>query len=194
MKEICEQLEVLAQKWGRHITSSYLQGILIGELCGAQKLTPSDFIGALLQELEVTRLQERELALLYGLFDQTAKGIASSDCNLKLCIPEEAALHERAAAVQQWCEGYLYGFGISYRDKAPLQEDVQDYLETLTDVAAIDLAALEGQEDDQLQGQLEEIVEFLRVGAMAVYEFLHPVPSQKVTMDTIPEPTHKTIQ
>lgn len=194
MKEICAQLEALTAKWERNVTPAYLQGMLIGELCGAEKLIPSDFIGALLQDVEVSSLQERELALQYGFFEQTAEGIASSECNLKLCIPEEGPLHVRAEAVQQWCEGFLYGFGISYRDKAPLQEDVQEYLETLTEVAAIDLEALEGQEDDQLQAQLEEIIEFLRVGAMAVYEFLHPTPPKAPVMDAIPDPKHKTIQ
>ena len=42
--------------------------------------------------------------------------------------------------------------------------------------------------------QLEEVIEFMRIGAIAVYENLHPPRRTPVSLDTIPEPTHKTIQ
>ena len=195
MKEICPMVERIVRQWPELESPAFLHGMLTGELCGAEKLDVSDFIKGLLQEIGAESIPEKALQALYVLYDETFRGLTSSDFSFQLCLPdEERPLLERARAVGQWCEGFLYGFGLTHHGRTRLMEEVKEYLETLQEVADIDSEALKGVEDEQMNAQLEEIIEFIRIGAIAVYENLHPAERKPIEMDTIPEPTHKTIQ
>ncbi|SIN84846.1 hypothetical protein SAMN05443662_0704 [Sulfurivirga caldicuralii] len=195
MKEICPTVERIVREWPELESPAFLHGMLTGELCGAEKLEVGDFIKGLLQEIGAESVKEKALQTLYVLYDETLKGLTSSDFSLELCLPDEARpLIERARAVGQWCEGFLYGFGLTHPGRAKLGEEVKEYLETLQDVADIDSEALKDVEDEQMNAQLEEIIEFIRIGAIAVYENLHPAERKPIELDTIPEPTHKTVQ
>lgn len=195
MKEICPTVERIVRQWPELESPAFLHGMLTGELCGADTLAVGDFIKGLLQEIGAESVRETALQTLYVLYDETLKGLTSSDFSLELCLPEdEKPLLERARAVGQWCEGFLYGFGLTHPGRAKLGDEVKEYLLTLQDVADIDSEALKGVEDEQLNAQLEEVIEFIRIGAIAVYENLHPPKRQPIELDTIPEPTHKTVQ
>ncbi len=194
MKALCLQLEKVVAQWPELESASFVQGMLVGELCGTSALSVSDFIGGVLRELEVRSVKESVLEVFYRLYEVTLAGLTSAECDLKLCLPDdEHALAERALAVRQWCEGFIYGFGVAHAERSDLVDEVKEYLETLMEVSRIDLDELDGVEDEALAAQLEEIIEFLRIGAIAVYENLHPAKRASVT-DSIPEPTHKTIQ
>lgn len=194
MKDLCLQLEKVVRQWPELESVAFLHGMLTGELCGAEQLNVSDFIGGLLKALEVSKVQESVLNHLYRLYEATLAGLTSAQCDMKLCLPDDSHnLYEQALAVRQWCDGFIYGFGMVHADRGDLIGEVKEYLETLMEVSRIDLEALQGVEDDELAVQLEEIIEFLRIGAIAVYENLHPAPKAPV-IDSIPEPTHKTIQ
>ena len=195
MKELCFQLERVVRQWPELESVAFLHGMLTGELCGAEQLSVSDFIGGLLKELEVSKVQESVLNQLYRLYEATLAGLTSAECDLQLCLPDDShSLHDRALAVRQWCEGFIYGFGLTHGDRRDLMDEVKEYLETIMEVSQINLDELQGVEDDELAAQLEEIIEFLRIGAIAVYENLHPTPPRAPVTDSIPEPTHKTIQ
>jgi len=194
VKALCLQLEKVVRQWPELESVAFLHGMLTGQLCGAEQLKVSDFIGGLLKMLEVSKVQESVLNHLYRLYEATLAGLTSAQCDLQLCLPDDShSLYERALAVRQWCDGFIYGFGMTHADRSALIDEVKEYLEAVMEVSRIDLEALQGVEDDELALQLEEIIEFLRIGAIAVYENLHPV-SKVSEIDTIPEPTHKTIQ
>ncbi len=194
MDTLCKQLEMAIRDWPQLESASFVHGMLTGELGGGENLSVSDFITGLLRELEATRVRESFVETLYSLYGETLKGLTSEDFALKLCLPDdEAPLYERARAVRDWCEGFVYGFGLVRADGKPPRDEVQEYLEVVMDVASMDLEALRDQEDAGLAAQLEEIIEFLRIGAITVYEHYHPTPPRRAE-DIMPEPTHRTVQ
>ena len=199
MKEVCQQLQQSVTEWPELESPAFLQGMLIGELCGAEALSVSDFVKALMKELDARSVRERFLEQLYQLYEQTKGGLESAQCNLVLCIPEEVDLFSRAKAVAQWCEGFVYGFGLTRGDRQDDPDEVREYLETVIEISRLDVEGLEGETDETLEGQLEELIEFLRIGAITVYEALHPAEKKPAETGAIPEvllrePPVKTLQ
>lgn len=199
MKEVCQQLQQSVTEWPELESPAFLQGMLIGELCGAETLSVSDFVKALMKELDARSVRERFLEQLYRLYEQTKAGLESTQCDLVLCIPEEGNLFARARAVAQWCEGFIYGFGLTHGDRQDGPEEVKEYLETVIEISRLDVDSLEGETDEGLEGQLEELIEFLRIGAITVYETLHPAEKKPAETGAISEallrePPVKTLQ
>ena len=67
-----------------------------------------------------------------------------------------------------WCRGFLYGLGLAGISDRDLSEQTREVFHDFTEVTRLDLAGLEEGEDNE--DALTEIVEFLWVAAMLVYE------------------------
>jgi len=83
-----------------------------------------------------------------------------------LLLPtDDAPLTERAAALGQWCQGFLHGFGVN----ASGLELSTDAKEVLQDLAAISQVqdALEESEDGE--GDYMEVMEYLRVAPLLLF-------------------------
>ena len=194
MDTLCKQLDAIARDWPQLESGSFIHGMLTGELAGSEQLTSTDFITGLLRDLEVKSVRESVIETLYALYNDTLSGLTSDTFSLKLCLPDDSRpLHERAQGVRDWCEGFVYGFGLVRADQPPPRDEVQEYLQVVMDVAGMDIEALRDQEDAGLAAQLEEIIEFLRIGAITVYEHYHPTPPRRAE-EIMPEPTHRTLQ
>lgn len=108
-------------------------------------------------------------AYLLRLRQLTREGLDGEDMDLALLLPsgpEELGL--RVAALGQWCEGFLAGFGLgsaglSDRDlSAELQEAISD----LSAVSQVETPAEQGEDEEQM---LEQVIEHCRVAALLVF-------------------------
>ena len=85
-----------------------------------------------------------------------------------LLPPDEAPLRERALAVYDWCRGFLYALGLAGVGEPDLSEQTREVFRDFADITRLDLEDLDEGEDNE--DALTEIVEFLWVAAMLVYE------------------------
>ncbi|MGH8355595.1 MAG: UPF0149 family protein, partial [Pseudomonas sp.] len=103
---------------------------------------------------------------LIGLQEMVKGELTGVDIAVVLLLPsDDAPLAERAAALGQWCQGFLGGFGLTARDAALSGEAV----EVLQDLAAIAQVqdALEESEDGE--SDYMEVMEYLRVAPLLLF-------------------------
>lgn len=165
---------------------SFIQGMLIGLICGDNDLEEAVWIRKLLEEAQVKSVKESFLKVLHELYETTEQGLNGSGFELELCLPDdEEGLVLRAAMLGQMCEGILYGLGLVGRlqdSEERLPEEVRELLQDFGDIARIDVDGLaeakelgETEEDDLMQ-----LVEFIKVGVLMMNEELNPTQAPPV--------------
>jgi yecA family protein len=151
------------------------QAVLYGLLCG-ESLSPRDiWLKELLpDDLDMNNLQHKECAKqLMILHDSTLASFRDSGFDFDLTLPEgERPLADRAAALVDWCRGFLYGLGLSGSSLDQLDQEAREGLADMGEITKLDLEALDSSE--QQERELAEILEFIRVVVMLVREELSP--------------------
>jgi yecA family protein len=113
-------------------------------------------------------------ALLDQLFETTAADLGSSREGLQLLLPQDILVNQRRlSAVRDWCQGFLYGFGLA--GDGLLKKGSEQMQDLLRDIAEI--TRLQVEDDDnsaENQEALIEIEEYLRVGVMLLRDELTP--------------------
>lgn len=149
---------------------SEAQGLLIALLCGESH----DYFHNWLVEIEHIRFDEAELnqEILKILYEKTLAELNSEDFNLALLLPEEP-LEQRIEGFIKWCHGFSYGFGLSNELYEALDEDGRDYIRYIIEFSGLEREQVVDEladEEDYLA--LEELIEFVRVGALMLYYHL----------------------
>lgn len=119
--------------------------------------------------------------ILKILFEKTEQELAAKDFSFSLLIPEsEEGLENRLKGLYLWCQGYLYGLGVSGANLNQLDEDGKDFMGFLSHFTTNSLKALTKELKNEVEREsealaLEELVEFVRVSALLLfYHFRSP--------------------
>jgi hypothetical protein len=144
-------------------------GTLAGALCSVVSYRVEDWMGEILPD---TRVADATGSTLRELFAHTSDALNSADMSLDLLLPEEERpLTERAEALGQWCQGFLYGLGSSrIADLEQLPGEVGEVVRDLVQITRVGVDHGEAQEANE--SAYAELVEFVRVGVQLVYEEL----------------------
>ena len=111
-----------------------------------------------------------------GLLDRVFADVFSSeapaDLQLTLLLPQDIVVDSaRICAVRDWCQGFLYGFGLGgERAAGRLSEQSRELLRDITEITRLDTEDIE--DDAEHRSALIEIEEFLRVGVMLMRDEL----------------------
>ncbi|BBP45674.1 hypothetical protein THMIRHAS_10470 [Thiosulfatimonas sediminis] len=167
---------------------SFLQGMLIGLLCVDSDIQESVWIRRILEEAQVKSVKESFLIALHEMFLETNKGLNGSGFELALCLPDDGdSLVMRAAMLGQLCEGLIYGVGLGgglNEMEKTLNESVRELINDLSEIARIDVSALgelEKEADvEQIEQDLMELSEFVKVGILTLNEELNPVDAAPI--------------
>ncbi|MGB5252831.1 MAG: UPF0149 family protein [Sedimenticolaceae bacterium] len=89
-----------------------------------------------------------------------------------LLLPEDIVVDAaRLAAVRDWCQGFLYGFGLGGEAAAQrLSPQARELLADIAEVTRLDTASVSDSKENQ--SALIEIEEYLRVGAVLIRDDL----------------------
>lgn len=91
---------------------------------------------------------------------------------------DDAALEDRARALSQWCQGFLYGFGTAQPVKP--EELPANVDEILRDLTHIGRASVEIDEDDEEQEQAySDVIEYVRAGVQLIHDELYETRDAK---------------
>ena len=92
--------------------------------------------------------------------------LTGADITVVLLLPtDDAPLAERAAALGEWCQGFLSGFGLTRRAYA-LSDEANEVLRDLAAIAQVQ-DALEESEDGE--SDYMEVMEYLRVAPLLLF-------------------------
>ncbi len=106
---------------------------------------------------------------LRELAEQTREAIDGPGLGFTACLPgDDAPIAERAAALRDWCRGFLYGLGLSGTHEHQLSEVALEALGDLSHIAQLGEQAAEKSEQEE--EAYMELTEFVWVAAMLIYE------------------------
>lgn len=95
---------------------------------------------------------------------------------------DETDIALRAEAIGRWCQGFLYGMAVrGLKEIADLPADVREILEDFSQISRADHES--GDDDEQAEAALVELVEYSRVGVQLVFDLLNP-PAKAGVMET----------
>lgn len=178
---------------------AFIQGMLIGLLCGDNDIQEAVWIKKLIEEASIKSVKESFLKVLHDLYQETNKGMNGSGFELELCLPDDnEALVYRAMMVGQLCEGILYGLGLigclsdAENEIAP---DVRELVNDFSDIASIDIEDLGKSvaEGDTEESDLMQLIEFVKIGILTINESLNPADAQPIAMPSAEDEENGTI-
>ena len=92
------------------VAAAESHGCLCGAFCTVQQYPVESWLDELVPDLEEDPADDR--ATLRLLFADTVRALRGDEMEFQLLLPDDdAPLVERAMALSQWCQGFLYGFG-----------------------------------------------------------------------------------
>ena len=111
-------------------------------------------------------LQTETGALLQQLYRATVLQLNDPEFGFRLLLPaDEAALAERADALAQWCEGFVYALGLGGLEESALgDEDLREFLSNMTEISHA--TAEQDDDDDEGEQAYVELVEYVRMGIL----------------------------
>jgi uncharacterized protein YgfB (UPF0149 family) len=151
-------------------------GLLAGLVCATGFADPKTWVAQVFEAYDPKdRLQVEAFRQLQALYENTLLRINSHDLDFELLLPDdEDPLRDRTEALGSWCSGFLTGLGLGgLGDQSGLPEEVTELLDDMAQIARVDFD-LEVPEEEDLAA-FEEVVEYVRVGALYINEELRPV-------------------
>ncbi len=146
-------------------------GILCGLLGGGATLgTQSWFDHVLGNQGSGCDAPQETLDLLAQIAEETVRTMDDAEAAFLPLLPDDdEPVSERATALVDWCEGFLFGFVMN--GSADLSEFSQEGREFVSDLKAItrmDVLSLEDDEENEVA--LSELMEYIKAGTLILRE------------------------
>ncbi len=151
---------------------SEAHGLLCGLLCSGSEDAPALWRAELLGDLERdTPASGQSRRSLDGLFQGVRIQLEDPNSEFRLLLPDDAQpLKQRALALVEWCQGFLYGFGLCGVSERAFSEETREALRDITEITRMDQHQLEQTEANE--EAYMEVSEFVRVAALLVREHM----------------------
>lgn len=138
-------------------------GILAGLLCVDGRLDCGQWLNAVLGN-DASGLNPDERTALDSLCDRTREQLDAFDFSFQLLLPDDdQPLHDRARALSEWCQGFLFGLGYKLGDSdwpGECSEVLNDFVQ---------LSRLDPDDTDETDEEAyAELTEFVRAGVQLV--------------------------
>ena len=152
------------------VAAAESHGCLCGAFCTVQQYPVESWLDELVPDLEEDPADDR--ATLRLLFADTVRALRGDEMEFQLLLPDDdAPLVERAMALSQWCQGFLYGLGAgSITDASELPGEVGEVVRDFIEISHAAVDAESGEESNE--NAYTELVEFVRVGVQLLFEEL----------------------
>jgi len=155
------------------VEPSEVHGVLCGLLCAGRGDALDLWLGELFAGAEHgDALVDECRQALTGLYRDTLDDIDDPGLGFSLLLPDERhSVRVRTGAASAWCQGFLYGLGLSgITPERDLSDETREALQDISEITRVDLSAVTDSEGDE--DALIELTEFLWVAAMLIREEL----------------------
>ena len=134
------------------------------------------WLGHTLEELpdKGNVLAAEQLGVLEQLYALTREQLSNDDLGLELLLPDEGDdFGLRLLGLAGWCQGFLYGIGITAVSSDERLDD--EGRECLSDLLEISKLSHDDESSDEAELQFAELVEHVRVATLLLHETLSPL-------------------
>ncbi|MFO7858415.1 MAG: UPF0149 family protein [Ectothiorhodospiraceae bacterium] len=155
------------------IGAAEAQGLLAGMFSAGGQVETAQWIAQVLAGTEPRGDAARRcLEALSALYAATSEGMNDSNLAFELLLPDDDAdVVTRADALGNWTHGFVYGLGVGgVADESQLPKEVAEIVGHFGEISHA--AGDEAGDDDEAAYQ--ELLEFVRTGALLVREHLQP--------------------
>ncbi len=175
-----DDLALTLEGLGAGCSASELHGVLTGLLAGGARLNRSALQKVLETHADTDRaLDDGATASLWQLQLQTLEDLGDSELVFAPLLPDDDDdLALRVAALSDWCQGFLVGFGTAVRpsDTRVHGESVRETLQDIVHVSSVDATAQSNDEGDE--SAYAELYEFVRMAVIHLFEEMSPPEEQ----------------
>lgn len=154
------------------ISPALLHGVLSGFVCSG-----GEFDAELLPQLLQVPVPPIVGELAEGLASRAREALASEDFVFEPLLPDDdSPLGERLGALGHWCDWFASGFAAGFmRPDSDLGADMCEILDDFAQVAAAD--QFESDANSQDEQDFMELVEYVRIGSIALFRHCSALPS-----------------
>lgn len=152
-----------------------MQGLLCGMLAGGMSLSDRDWQAAIADMFNAGEpLPDEVNQALDALFNQLGQQMLDSDFALALLLPDDnAPINDRGAALINFVQGFMTGFGLHQNDLSQCSDDVKEALEDFSEIVKMEESMTEDEESEQA---LFEVQEYVRISSMLCFNELGQSP------------------
>jgi uncharacterized protein YgfB (UPF0149 family) len=176
MQVTFREIAAVLESAGSQVAAAEGHGCLCGALCTTADYSIQRWLDELIgdedEDQDDDSLRDAPLRLL---FTDTNRALRGGEMEFEPLLPDDdEPLEQRANALAQWCQGFLYGFGTGKPVRPDdLNNQVTEILRDVSDMAraTVDVGAA-GEEEE---GAYAELIEYLRVGVQLIHDELAPV-------------------
>jgi len=145
------------------------QGLLCGLLCHSKGDARGIWLNELLEEDLPSASLKKLQTVLDKIYSRTNEAMNDQEFGFEPLLPhDKCSISERSQALSSWCQGFLYGLGLSAKSIEKKLSDLgQEALRDLTEITRMDTELVE--ESDENEAAYVELQEFLRVVVMTIY-------------------------
>ncbi len=163
-------------------TISSAHGILCGFACVKPDIKLDDWLNEVLVSIDLDNLNEKSAHEdLAKIFNETITQLGDATLSFNLLIADEnSRIGEQANTLVQWCQGFLTGLGL--QKISTHDEEVLEMIKDFSEISKLDADLIE---DEQNAQDLNEIVEFVRMGVLFIQETLQPSKQDFVSPETL---------
>jgi uncharacterized protein YgfB (UPF0149 family) len=147
------------------VDASDLHGSLSGYFCGGGDPGEGDWLAALALEPDDPAVARS--VSLRRFFRECRAQFAQSPASVDPLLPRAGGLAQRAAALAEWCRGFLGGFGLSgAATRATLSAEASEILADIGTIAGTNFEPGDSRED---AAAFEDLLDFARMAAAVLY-------------------------
>ncbi|CAI4155889.1 putative conserved exported protein precursor [Alteromonas macleodii] len=153
------------------VDAAEVHGILCGMLCGGMSLTDQKWLEALSETInQGDAFSDPTQHLLNSLFNQTCQQLLEPEFALNLLLPDDQApINDRGAALINWVQGFMLGFGLHQQDLMQCSDDVKEALEDFSDISRMEEPM---DADEESEKALLEVEEYVKISAILCFSEL----------------------
>jgi len=168
--------EVNAELMALHagVLASECHGFMCGYFCTSNTVATAVWRDYLLAGIDDEADLGTCFTILTQLADQVCEEILSDEFSFTLFLPDdESPISERSSALAEWSAGFVSGLGIGgLGDKPKLIDECDEFIKDVVSISRMETSV---EEDEDAEGALFEIVEYIRVGVIMLHqEWHHP--------------------
>jgi len=152
------------------LSPAHVHGSLCGWLSVRGALEDWQWLDLSVDEPLSEALAPSELRWISGMVLATQQSFDAGEFAFQPLLPDpDSALLERAVALGEWCDGFVGGLGLAGMREQELSKTGREAVADLARIASTTMDVADGEEDDQA---FEEVLEFVRIGAVLIFEEL----------------------
>lgn len=167
------ELEKLLMQVNAESCAAECHGFLCGQICVAGYADTRQWREYLAIQADNAALIQEFSDEIHTMIGEVRVLMASPDFDFRLMLPDdEAPFRDRVEALGEWCHGFLNGFGMNRDTRAAMiDEECQELIEDFSKICRVGLDEDDDEEDEQA---LVELVEYVRLGVMSMFDTLQP--------------------